>query len=59
MCLPRENCIYTVGSQVTLKCLRPDGGILFRWFINGTLVDFTQTSVRREILDDVSYLLHI
>ena len=27
MCLPRENCLYTVGSQVTLKCLKSDGGI--------------------------------
>ena len=56
MCLPRENCLYTVGSQVTLKCLKSDGGIAFQWFINGTSADFSQTNVRQETLDDVSYL---
>ena len=57
MCLPREtNCIYTVGSRVILKCPNQLQGVQLKWFIDGTLADFSQTNVHQETLDGGSYL---
>ena len=59
MCLPKEtSCIYTVGSQVILKCPNQLDSVQFQfeWLIDGRLADFSQTNVRQETLDDGSYL---